>query len=84
MTDITMCADRSCMKRKDCFRYRAHPRAEQSFAVFTSIDGICNGYWPLAWSAGGRIRPMGEIEASKVIPSHDPNAARRAFSKVER
>jgi len=84
MTDITMCADRSCPKRRDCFRYRAHPKAEQSFAVFTTVDGVCNGWWPLSWAPNGRLRQMTEIEAPKVISSHDPNAARRVLAKVER
>lgn len=34
MPDISMCNDKSCPSRKDCYRFMAKPSMIQSFALF--------------------------------------------------
>lgn len=63
MTDITMCANGTCPKRSDCYRFRAVPAAQQYFGDFKYGKGGCNAYWPLAWAKGARIRPYCEEAA---------------------
>lgn len=59
MADISMCANKTCEKRADCYRYRACPSEfRQAYAGFTHPDHNC--FWPL--TEGRLIRDMNVIE----------------------
>lgn len=37
MPDITMCLTRTCLKKEECYRYKAKPDRYQSYANFTEL-----------------------------------------------
>ena len=48
MPDITLCTNKSCSKRKRCYRFMAKPDKYQSFALFKpDNDGKCEEFKPL-------------------------------------
>jgi len=49
MSDISMCANgEGCSVRNNCYRYKAKPCREQSWADFNNNKGAdCERYWPM-------------------------------------
>ena len=47
MPDITMCANKNCGMRDDCYRYKATPSEYQSYAMFKPDRGGCAEFLPL-------------------------------------
>ncbi len=48
MADITMCQDKKCPKRENCYRYKVKPSLyRQSYFVRTprKEDNTCEYYW---------------------------------------
>ena len=50
MADITMCANRACPDRGDCYRAQATPHPTwQAYFSPSPKDGVrCTYYWPLS------------------------------------
>ena len=45
MADISMCMNRECPLRSDCFRYRAKPWSRQSYGGFRpNANGVCGDF----------------------------------------
>ncbi len=49
VADITMCPNRMCTRKKDCYRYEAVPAPHrQSYGIFIQFtNGQCGGFIPL-------------------------------------
>lgn len=49
MADITMCQDKACPERSNCYRAQAKPSEyRQSYFMTSPRDGEkCTHYWPL-------------------------------------
>ena len=45
MPDISMCANKSCPKKLDCYRFTATPSDYQYFAGFEYKKGKCEHFW---------------------------------------
>ena len=52
MPDITMCTNKDCYKKEDCYRFMANPSKKQSYSYFLPIqdcfiyidtEGVING-----------------------------------------
>jgi len=75
MPDISMCADKTCTLRMNCFRYRAVPNPwRQSYSTFTSdsLDGMaanCDHYWDIK----DATTLMNSIETLKLIEENMKN-----------
>ena len=41
MPDITMCKNEACPKKEECYRYKANPSEQQSYAEFDSERDNC-------------------------------------------
>ena len=64
MPDISMCHDKTCTKRKDCYRYRAQANEfRQSYFMGSpkNEDGSCDHHCPV--QAGDRLTPLEELDA---------------------
>ena len=61
MPDITMCDNRECVIRAECFRFRAIPGTMQSWSKFVG-GATCQYYVPLY--AGRPVRPLSECDDS--------------------
>jgi hypothetical protein len=47
MTDITKCANKTCVLRNTCYRFKATAsKYKQSYADFVYDEG-CTYYWPI-------------------------------------
>ncbi len=49
MPDISLCLNKSCLKKETCYRYKAKPSEfRQVYAAFTyDEDGNCEDYWEM-------------------------------------
>lgn len=47
MPDISMCANKDCPLKENCYRFTAKPSEYQSYAEFQIDDesGECSGFW---------------------------------------
>lgn len=66
MSDISMCLNKECPKKNDCYRFRAIPHPTyQSYADFKydSING-CEAFWPL--EQGMRLKNIKENEKARL------------------
>lgn len=60
MPDISMCRNKECKKKYDCYRYMAVPNPwRQSFASFTHED--CEYFWPLK-DASTKVHTIDEVK----------------------
>ena len=60
MPDITMCANKDCLVRELCYRYRAMPSDYQSISLFTpDSNGLCRWFWQVT---NERVRPLVEAD----------------------
>lgn len=67
MPDISMCRDRECPSRGECYRYRARPGVRQSYESFYRDDDVsCAFYYPvgLESSAKSFCRPVSEVDSA--------------------
>ena len=60
MPDISMCANYKCVRRSDCYRYRAIPFKLQTYSRFRPINGRCQNYMPIVDS--DQLREVADID----------------------
>jgi hypothetical protein len=59
MSDITMCQDKDCPKKNNCYRFTAQPDEylQSYFAASPrNEDGTCKYYWPLTFIPKCRVK----------------------------
>jgi len=72
MPDISMCLNRKCPSRNECYRYRAQPNEwRQSYAAFMDDPetGKCESFWPIE-EATTPLAPRDPM-APKYPPKHE-------------
>jgi hypothetical protein len=47
MPDITMCLNKECPMRNECYRYRAIPNEYQYYSTFTPEEEKCEHFYPI-------------------------------------
>ena len=44
MPDITLCQSHECIKKEQCYRYKADPNIMQSYSNFLNNDLTCDSF----------------------------------------
>lgn len=60
MPDISMCMNSKCVRREECYRYRAIPFKIQSYSNFRPIKGKCRNFMPIV--DGDQLREVQDID----------------------
>lgn len=63
MPDISMCVNRECELRTQCFRYRAKP---SDWQTYSSFDGGQDCEYFMEIYNEDRVRPIEDIETPKI------------------
>ena len=66
MPDISMCLNKTCVKRTSCFRYMAIPGSLQSYTPFKITDGQCDYFWPMTPEQQKQLQKLRLAEIMKA------------------
>jgi hypothetical protein len=64
MPDLSMCRNRTCPSRGECFRYRAMPSQRQSITSFAPVLGEDRCDFFVKIMPGDRLNPDGEANSA--------------------